>query len=166
MNPLLREGKLKEGLFTHASPQTNALFAQKNAETIDHIAKELLFLSMAATCSLNSLPSKYHVDSKVIRVAHIPKAIFETMKPNRIVTERGFTSASAPGGGFGGGGPCGVGSSQVKYVIHSKTGKSVNEFSDLPENEVLFAPFTKFRVINVTNSRVEMEEILDNDLEV
>ena len=56
----------------------------------------------------------------------------------------------------------------MKYIIpQNRTGKLVNDFSALPENEVLFHPFTKFHIIDLKGEvgdsiQVTMEEIIES----
>lgn len=165
LNPLLRKGYLHSGVLNYATPQTNAHLLQKNQSVINRIAKELLFISLAMTASLNGLPQRYEAKCRVIRVAHIPKDILHAIQHEEAIQDRGFLSASAPGGGFAGGGPCDEESCRVKFVILSKKGKHVSEFSLLSEHEVLFRPFTKFKILKrsgdeVSGFRIELEEIL------
>lgn len=168
MNPLLRKSILTEGLLTYATPRTNALLLEKDYETVDRIAKEILFLCLGATINLNLLSEKYLIKNRLTRLAQIPKELLNQMNEGAGVIERGFMSASAPGGGFAGGGPSNQESCRVKFLISHQSGKQVNEFSDLPENEVLFRPFTKFKVLSKTGSeessfRIELQEILPNE---
>lgn len=168
LNPLLRQGKLTEGLLPHATKETNQLLKKKHNETINQVAKELLFISMLTAANLGALPDKYKAKERVIRIAHIPKDILKEIRQSPVILERGFLSASGPGGGFAGGGPCDEESYRVKFIIHSKNGRYVKEFSDLPENEVLFRPFTKFSVLKCWGDenggyKVELEEYIGVD---
>lgn len=163
LNPLLRKGQLKEGALAYASDQTSQKILEKNAETINRIAKELFFVGLATTGNLSSLPRTYQAECRTIRLAHIPKDILNKLKREEFMVDRGFLSASGPGGGFAGGGPCDEESYRVKFVIQSKKGKFVNEFSALPENEVIFNPFTKFKILKysgdeISGFRFELEE--------
>ncbi|CUI16657.1 hypothetical protein PNK_1037 [Candidatus Protochlamydia naegleriophila] len=164
LNPLLRKGVLVEGRLPFATQETVKQVLQKNSEVVDRVAKELLFISMITAARLNALPHRYKAECRVIRMAHVPIDVFEEMEEGAEIVERGFMSASAPGGMFAGGGPCSEECSRVKFIIYSKNGKYVRSFSQLPENEVLFKPFTTFKVLQRTGSqaagyRVELEEV-------
>jgi hypothetical protein len=80
-------------------------------------------------------------------------------KEGMIVEERGFTSTST-NEMFSvnwAGGPTGT-----KFQITSKTGKSVKDFSQHPqENEVLFKSGSRFKVTKVSGSTVHMVEVGD-----
>jgi hypothetical protein len=85
-------------------------------------------------------------------------------RPGAIVEEKQFTSTanSETGGNFGG---------NVMYTIRSKSGRDVRPISSHKgENEILFMPGTKFRVVKVEGKepgpfggaaglRIELEEV-------
>lgn len=162
VNPLLRNGKMRIGRLFFATEATNEKFTQNDPETVFRITKEVLFVSLMMAGSLNALPEEFQENRPSMRIAHVPKAVMELMTEGNIISERGFLSTSA-GGGYAGGGPCDESSVRVKYIIRPKNGKRVSEFSDLQENEVLFRPFTQFKVLKrsgdeVSGFRIEMEE--------
>lgn len=164
LNPLLRKGILIEGRLPFATQETHQQFFQKNSDVIDRVVKELLFISMMAAARLSALPSRYKAECRVIRMAYVPSCLFEELEEGAKIVERGFMSASALGGIFAGGGPCSEECTRVKFIIYSKNGKFVQNFSQLPENEVLFKPFTAFKVLHRSGSRtagyrVELEEV-------
>lgn len=164
VNSLLRKGQLQSGQLAYASKKTNDQIARNDPHVISKIIKEVLFISLMLTGSLCDLPDRYLAQEKVTRIAHIPRAVLDMMNEGQIIAERGFLSASAAGGGFAGGGPCDESSVRVRFTIISKNGKRVGEFSDLPENEVLFIPFSQFKIIKRTGDelsgfKIEMEEV-------
>lgn len=165
MNPLLRKGELPEGLLPYASQATNQQLTEKNAVIIAKIAKEILFLSLVTTAHLNALPDDYQAKGKVIRVTQLPKTLMRDMQNKQTLFERAFLSASGPGGGFAGGGPADQDSCRVKFVIESKNGKQVSQFSHLKENEVLFRPFSEFKILKIAGDeiagfRIDLEECI------
>jgi len=96
-------------------------------------------------------------------MAYIPKEILEAIKYENSIQDRGFMSASALGG-LCRWWPCNEESYRVKFQIHSKTGKHVDSLAFLTENEVLFRPFTKFKILHHTGDeisgfKIELEEI-------
>lgn len=165
INPLLRTGQLTTGLLPYASESTNKKLKQQDPDIITKVAVEILFISLMCAKSLNTLSSHYLANQRVIRIASIPTKIINQMQENEMICDRAFMSVSS-GGGFAGGGPCDEESVRVKFIIHSKTGKHVHQFSQLPENEVLFNPCTKFKVLTKqatgqTSYKVEMEEVAE-----
>lgn len=164
VNTLIRTGTLHQGRLFYASQQINDDFARNSPEIISKLAKEVVFVSLVMAESLNNLGEKYLESGNVTRFAYLPQLILDTMVKGALITERGFLSTSAAGGGFAGGGPCDELSFRVRYIIKSKYGKHVNEFSALKENEVLFRPFTQFKIKNRSGDersgfRIEMEEV-------
>lgn len=150
MNSLLRNGHLQQAQLPYASKETNDKFRENDPNTTLKLTKEILFISLLTSAHLGALPEKYTYKGKSIRIAHLPTDILKTVKINNVIWDNAFLSSSGPGGGFAGGGPCNEKSTRVKYIIFSKKGKSVQEFSRLPENEVLFRPFTKFTVTDLS----------------
>lgn len=164
VNALLRRGKLQSGKLIYASQDTNKKLAENDRFTICKIVKEVLFVSLMMTGTLCDLPDRYLAQEKVIRIAHIPRIVLDRMHEGQIIADRGFLSASAIGGGFAGGGPCDESSFRVRYSITSKNGKHVSAFSEVQENEVLFRPFSPFKISKRTGDersgfKIEMEEI-------
>ncbi len=163
VNPLIRNGKLRDGQLFFASEETNNMLGQHVPDIVCKIAKEVLFVSLMMAGSLCNLSDQYLEKGRAIRTAHVPQSVLEMMNEGQVISERGFMSASA-GGGYAGGGPCDSVSFRVKYVITSKNGKQVSEFSDLKENEILFRPFSQFKICKrigdpISGFIIEMEEI-------
>lgn len=164
VNSILRRGKLQGGGLTYTSQETIAKLARKDQHVICKMVKEVLFVSLLMTRNLCDLPESYLAKEQVIRIAHIPRSVLDTLYEGQIIAERGFLSASAIGGGFAGGGPCDETSFRVRFIIRSKNGRHVGAFSDLRENEVLFRPFTQFKITKRTGDeqsgfKIEMEEV-------
>lgn len=164
LNPLLRKGCLTKGLLPYATSDINKQFEEMNPAVVNRIAQEILFISLATAASVNALPEKYKATCRVIRMSYIPKNILKMIQNEQYMVDRGFLSASGPGGSFAGGGPCNDDSYRTKFVIQSKNGRYVEKFSKLPENEVLFRPFTKFKILKCSGDekvgfRVELEEV-------
>lgn len=77
----------------------------------------------------------------VYRGTNLPQEVLKDFKVGNIVTEKGFTSASVN--------ETKKFSGEVDLVIDSVNGKKISFISNFPnEDEVLFAPNTKFRVLS------------------
>lgn len=103
---------------------------------------ELLPFLRAATSGLNGMPGVQGVFTR--RLPRARPAVDELLRPGNVFSDRAFFSSSLRSDltRFG-----------RKYVItiHGHSGAPVMDFSAFPEEEVLFAPGTRFRV----DSRVE-----------
>ncbi|MBA3722925.1 MAG: hypothetical protein H0W88_11075 [Parachlamydiaceae bacterium] len=164
MNSLLRNGKLRIGQLPYASSCTNERLRLNHEETISKVAKEILFICLMTAGQLQALPEKYIDKNKVTRMTYLPHSSIKEFQINNIIWDRAFLSTSGTGGGFAGGGPINSNSSRVKFTIQSLKGKQVKDFSNLPENEVLFPPFSKFKILKMNGNekegyRIEMEEV-------
>ncbi|GMV42308.1 MAG: hypothetical protein AMXMBFR64_40240 [Myxococcales bacterium] len=93
----------------------------------------------AAEAGLAQLPS---FQGTVYRGANLPDAVLDNYVAGQTVTEHAFTStAASPSAAFTG---------NTKFVIQSKTGSDVSSLSLYKnEQEVLFSPGTKFKVLKV-----------------
>lgn len=117
----------------------------------------------SATSALSKLPAfegRVHRGAWLERMQN-PKAFLEAHKPGEVVQYMGFTSASHDQNrAFAG---------SIRYLIHSRTGRVVEGLSahDV-EQEVLFAPWTRFRVVRVDLEAspilIELEELVDQTI--
>jgi hypothetical protein len=100
----------------------------------------------------------------VYRGSDVPQSVLDSYRVGEIASDRGFVSSSANvdvTNKFRGSGA--EGTTPVSYVIQSRTGRSVQNLSSYPkEEEVLFAPDTQFRVLQIEQgdtTTIYMEEI-------
>lgn len=92
----------------------------------------------AVAAALTKLPD---YRGEVYREANLTGPEIAVYEAGKIITEPAFTSTYADSRAMSG---------NTEWVIESRSGKSIAEHSDVPnENEILFAPGTQFKVTSV-----------------
>ena len=95
-------------------------------------------------------------NGNVNRGTSVPSAILATYQPGNVISFNAFTS-SAISSGF---------SASVRFVIHSRAGRFVGSHSTHEyENEVIFPPETKFKVLSRKDTGVDSAEIVLEEIE-
>ena len=132
-----------------------------NSSDITRFVKEILFISLLVTGSLQVLKPKSA--EKLHRVLTLSTETLNLWKLAEIthqpITDRGFCSTS-----FGGkfkGGPSGQDGKKLVHctIHHSKTGRDLSAIGLGGEEEFLFGPFSSFKILNIveTGSKVSID---------
>lgn len=136
----------KQAYFIHAYTQEAPLYKElngwlfKDIKPNDFSKDQLLTMKRLLTNSLKKLPKHEGVVWRYIE--HIDANTLKQYQIDAPIVWDGFSSASTlqnlPG----------FDDRKYVFMIHSKTSRSIGMFSDHKENETLFAPGTKFKVLD------------------